>query len=386
MPPLLLDLFAFIAGSIIGSFLNVCIHRLPQGLSIVMPPSHCPSCKTPIGWTDNIPIVSYLLLRGRCRTCALPISPRYPLVEALTGLLSIAVLYRFDLTPIALLYFAFAAALVVITFIDIDHYIIPDAISLPGIGVGLTASFIFGTPPPLDSAIGIVLGGGILFVVAFSYEWLTKTEGMGFGDVKLLAMIGAFLGWRAVPLCLLVASFTGAFLGITAILFLGKDRRFPIPFGPRRPVTVPVFGVGRRNSRKPFLLYWWTRSSFRGSGSPMIRIASNGHFRVQIPQAMHVSSLIAALPVSWSIQMTSVPVRCGGQYEMHSRLQRFGWHRSLNTTAIRMEEIPMPRTPIKVSGRIVRPLRRDPHEIAGRAGSRPAIESRAVTIASYNRL
>lgn len=226
-------IFAFAFGAAIGSFLNVCIYRLPAGLSIVSPGSRCPSCLTPIRPIENIPIVSYIFLRGRCRTCGVHISLRYLVVEALTGLLSVALVLRFGVTPAAILYFAFSAALVVITFIDIDHQIIPDAISLPGIAIGLTSSFVVrDTPSPIDSAIGILVGGGILYAVAIGYEWWTGTEGMGFGDVKLLAMIGAFLGWRAVPVCLLIGSLTGSIVGVGAILALGKDRKFPIPFGP----------------------------------------------------------------------------------------------------------------------------------------------------------
>jgi leader peptidase (prepilin peptidase)/N-methyltransferase len=225
--------FVFVFGAIVGSFLNVCIYRLPKGLSIVEPPSHCFHCQAAIRPLDNIPLLSYVLLRGRCRECGTPFSPRYFLVELLTALLAVALLWRFGLTPALFLYFAFAAALVVVTFIDLDYLIIPDAISLPGIGVGLTASFLIeGTPAPLESAIGVVLGAGILWAVAFAYEKLTGTEGMGFGDVKLLAMIGAFLGWRGVPLCLLIGSLSGSVIGITAMAILGKDRKWEIPFGP----------------------------------------------------------------------------------------------------------------------------------------------------------
>jgi leader peptidase (prepilin peptidase) / N-methyltransferase len=225
--------FAFVFGAVIGSFLNVCIYRLPKGLSIVDPPSHCFHCKTPVRPIDNIPLLSYLLLRGRCHHCGTPFSARYFAVELLTGVIAVALLHHFGVTPTLFLYFAFAAALIVVTFIDVDYLIIPDAISLPGIGVGLTASFLFeGMPTPIESAIGIVLGGGILWAVAFGYEKLTGVEGMGFGDVKLLAMIGAFLGWRGVPLCLLIGSLSGSVIGITAMAILGKNRRWEIPFGP----------------------------------------------------------------------------------------------------------------------------------------------------------
>jgi len=224
---------AFGLGAIVGSFLNVCIHRLPRGESIVRPGSHCPFCGNSIPARDNIPILSYLALRGRCRSCAARISTRYPLVEALTGLLAVGILWRYGWQPVAPLHFAFAAALVVITFIDVDHQIIPDAISLPGIGVGMTASFLVpGTPTPFDAAVGVLLGGGILYGVAIAYQRWTGIEGMGLGDVKLLAMIGAFLGWRGVPLCLLIASLTGSLVGLAIAVGLRKGRRYPIPFGP----------------------------------------------------------------------------------------------------------------------------------------------------------
>jgi leader peptidase (prepilin peptidase)/N-methyltransferase len=230
---IVLYFFAFVFGAIVGSFLNVCIYRLPQGLSIVEPPSHCFHCKEPIAWTDNIPLLSYLVLRGRCRHCGTSYSPRYFLVELLTGVLAVAVLWRFGLTPALVLYFVFVAALVVVTFIDVDHLIIPDAISLPSIGVGLTASFfVEGTPTPFESALGIVIGGGIVWAIATGYQKLTGIEGIGFGNVKLLAMIGAFLGWRGVPLCLLIGSLSGWVIGVRAMAILGKNRRWEIPSAP----------------------------------------------------------------------------------------------------------------------------------------------------------
>lgn len=234
MDSLIQFVFAFAFGAVVGSFLNVCIYRLPKGLSIVEPPSHCFACETPISPIDNIPLVSYLILGGRCRHCGAAYSARYFCVELLTAVVAVALLWHFGVTPALFLYFAFAAALIVVTFIDIDHLIIPDAISLPGIGVGLTASLLRldGTPTPIESAIGIIVGGGVLWAVAFGYEKLTGIEGMGFGDVKLLAMIGAFLGWRGVPLCLLIGSLSGSVIGITAMAILGKNRRWEIPFGP----------------------------------------------------------------------------------------------------------------------------------------------------------
>jgi len=228
----MIELVLFVLGSMIGSFLNVCIHRIPAGQSIAFPASHCPHCETPIRPWDNIPILSYALLRGRCRACGTNIPFRYPLVEAITGLAAVASYLAFGPQPHALLAFAFLSALIVITFIDIDHQIIPDVISLPGIVVGIAAAFVPGNLEWTDSVLGVLIGGGILFAIAEGYFRLTGREGMGGGDVKLLAMIGAFLGWRAIPVTLMVASLTGTALGLVMMLRMGEGRQMAIPFGP----------------------------------------------------------------------------------------------------------------------------------------------------------
>lgn len=225
-------LAVFVFGAMVGSFLNVCIYRLPLRLSIVLPRSHCPACETPIRAYDNVPILSYLLLRGRCRACGQAISARYPLIEALTGVTAVAAVLHFGWQPQLVVAFAFLCALIVVTFVDIDHQIIPDPVSLPGIAVGLTASAVTGQPGWRASLVGILIGGGILWAVAEGYQRLTGREGMGGGDVKLLAMIGAFLGWRAVPVTLLIGSLTGTVVGLALILFQSRDSRTPIPFGP----------------------------------------------------------------------------------------------------------------------------------------------------------
>ncbi len=225
-------LFTFCFGAVVGSFLNVCIWRLPAGESIVRPRSRCPGCSTPIRSFDNIPIISYLLLRGRCRSCGRAISPRYPLVELLMGTLLVVLAYRYDVSPALAVGGAFVAALIVVSFIDLDHQIIPDVISLPGIGVGLLISLLGYGPPLVDSVLGVLCGGGILYAVAFGYQALTGREGMGGGDIKLLAMIGAFLGWRGVLVTLILGSFGGAVVGVTLMIARGADTRLPIPFGP----------------------------------------------------------------------------------------------------------------------------------------------------------
>ncbi len=226
-------IFAFAFGAAMGSFANVLIYRLPTGLSIVSPGSRCPSCSAQIRWFDNIPIVSYFILGGRCRACRTTISLRYPLVEALSGLLFAAVVFRVGIQPATAALALFAWALVVITFIDLDHRIIPDVISLPGTMLGLAFSFVPGFPRPVDSAVGVAIGAGFLFLVLYAYEKIMGEEGMGLGDVKLLAMIGAFLGWQALPVTILVSSLTGSLVGVGYALIKGESvRKFPVPFGP----------------------------------------------------------------------------------------------------------------------------------------------------------
>ena len=215
----------------VGSFANVCILRLPARESIVTPRSRCPRCKTPIAWYDNIPIVSWFVLRGRCRKCEQPISFRYVVVELVTALAAVAVYLRVGFGFEWFVLFAFVAALVIITVIDLDHRIIPDVISLPGIVIGFLLSFR-GNPGAVSSGIGILVGGGILFAIAWGYEAATSREGMGGGDIKLLGMIGAFLGWPSVPFTLLVSSLTGSVVGVSLMWWTGSDTKYAIPFGP----------------------------------------------------------------------------------------------------------------------------------------------------------
>jgi len=228
----MLSIVSIILGAMVGSFLNVCIYRLPKEESIIWPRSHCPTCKKMIRFYDNIPLISYLLLRGRCRYCKGPISLQYPLVEGITALSSLFLIIKFGPSLSYLFYFAFVAALIAITVIDLYHQIIPDGISLPGIGVGLLASLVIPQITFFNSLMGILLGGGSLFLVATLYEWIFKREGMGGGDVKLLAMIGAFLGWKAVILTILLSSLIGSITGILIMILKGKDFKYAIPFGP----------------------------------------------------------------------------------------------------------------------------------------------------------
>lgn len=228
----MLEAFSVLFGAVIGSFLNVCIYRLPKDESVVTPGSHCPGCQNPIGWYDNLPVVSYLLLGARCRHCGQHISVQYPLVEAITALLSLFLFLRFGPSLSYAVYLSFTAALIVITVIDLYHQIIPDVISIPGILAGLLGSWVLPHTSVLNGLLGVLLGGGSLFFVATVYQWLFKREGMGGGDVKLLAMIGAFLGWKAVILTILLSSLIGSVVGITIIVWKGRSFKYAIPFGP----------------------------------------------------------------------------------------------------------------------------------------------------------
>ncbi len=232
MTSLLLNLYVILLGLCIGSFLNVCIYRLPSERSIVHPASACPACGTPLRWYDNIPVISYLLLRGRCRACKAGISFRYPMVEMLSALFALAVFLRFGPRAESLVFFVFIAALLVITFIDIDHRIIPDVISLPGIPIGFAASFLLPQVSWHASLLGILIGGGSLFAIAWGYRLLTGKDGMGGGDIKLLAMIGAFIGWHGVLFTIMAASFTGTLAGLLVMIKNRKNMKLAVPFGP----------------------------------------------------------------------------------------------------------------------------------------------------------
>ena len=233
---LLLAAFAF--GLILGSFLNVCIFRLPYEESIVKPRSHCRGCGAQISWYDNIPLFSYLWLKGACRYCHESIPLQYPLVEAVTGVLSAGTLYKFGYSTSYLLYFLLLVApLIVIAFIDLGHRIIPNVISIPGIGAGILTTSLLGPGlHPVDrllfSLIGIATGGGALFLVSWLYEKLRGQEGIGMGDVKLAAMFGAFFGWKGVFVILMLSSLLGSLVGIFLMVVLKKGLKYAVPFGP----------------------------------------------------------------------------------------------------------------------------------------------------------
>ncbi len=235
-----LYLFVFVLGSVVGSFLNVCIYRIPRNLSVVFPSSRCPSCSNPIRFFDNVPVISYIVLRGKCRYCREKIPLRYPLVEAMNAFFYAALLWRFGPGWNFLIYCILVSSFIVITFIDLDFQIIPDRITLVGIPAGLVAgSFLLPDPFMRGNVLGyrasfIGASSGFLFyyLVAYLSLKLLKKEGMGGGDIKMMTMVGAFLGWKSVILTTFLGSLTGSLAGISLMLFSGKGRGALIPFGP----------------------------------------------------------------------------------------------------------------------------------------------------------
>ncbi|MEW6107638.1 MAG: prepilin peptidase [Nitrospirota bacterium] len=227
-------------GSVIGSFLNVCIYRMPRNMSIIFPSSRCISCNNPIRVRDNIPVISYIFLGGRCRYCREKISIRYPLVEALNALLYVIVYWRYGLGWNFIVYCILISSLVVITFIDLEFQIIPDRITLAGIPAGIMAGSLL-LPDPFmrasglgfkSSITGAVTGFSLYYIIAYLSLKLLKKEGMGGGDIKLMAMIGAFLGWKSVVLTTFLGSLAGSAAGISLMVFRGKGKGTLIPFGP----------------------------------------------------------------------------------------------------------------------------------------------------------
>ena len=222
----MLSFLTFFLGMVLGSFSNVCIYRLPRGESIIHPPSHCPRCKTPIKPWHNIPILSFILLRGRCAYCGSPISPRYPLVELLSGFIYLFLFRHFGLSLGSIIYALFSSALLVVFFYDLEHKLIPDVITLPGMAVGMVTS-LFLSPSFLDCLSGLIIGGGIFYLIALIWK-----GGMGGGDVKLGAMAGSFLGWEKTLVAIFIAFVAAALVGMALILLGKKRRKDIIPFGP----------------------------------------------------------------------------------------------------------------------------------------------------------
>jgi leader peptidase (prepilin peptidase)/N-methyltransferase len=226
------EITACLLGLVVGSFANVCVHRLPRGESIVSPPSRCPACGARIGPRDNLPLVGWLLLRGRCRACRAPISWRYPALEGANGLLWLALASLHGPRVRTFVEMALVSALLVLSLIDLDHQLLPDVITLPGTALGLAGSFLPGSPLRPLEAIGAALGGWLAFAaVAKAYEKTRGVEGLGQGDWKLAALLGAFLGWQKLLLTVLLASMAGTLVGLVAIGLRGRDLRYALPFG-----------------------------------------------------------------------------------------------------------------------------------------------------------
>jgi leader peptidase (prepilin peptidase)/N-methyltransferase len=223
-------LAAALFGLIVGSFLNVVIYRLPLGQSLASPPSRCRKCGYSLRWFDNIPVLSWVFLRGRCRKCGVGVSWQYPLVELITSVLFVLVVWLTPMGPLVASRLLLVCILIALFGIDLEHQILPNSITLPGIAVGLVFSLI--APPGIkDALIGALIGGGILYAIAGAYYLWRREEGMGMGDVKMLAMIGAFLGWKAVLVTLVLASFSGAFVGLGMMAVQRGGMKYALPFG-----------------------------------------------------------------------------------------------------------------------------------------------------------
>jgi leader peptidase (prepilin peptidase) / N-methyltransferase len=238
-------------GAVVGSFLNVCIYRLPLEKSIVWPSSACPHCSRELSWYENIPVLSYLALRGRCRTCAGSISIRYPLVEALTAAMFALAWWHYGPGPLLAARLVLGCALIVLFAIDLEHHLLPNAITLPLIVVGFLFSF-FTEPGWASSLIGILVGGGVLFAIAEIYFRVRHEHGLGMGDVKMLAMVGAFLGWPLTLLTLMLASLSGTVIGLGLIVTKRGGMKDALPFG-----TFIALGAAAAATVGPRLLTWY---------------------------------------------------------------------------------------------------------------------------------
>jgi leader peptidase (prepilin peptidase)/N-methyltransferase len=247
-------LFAGLVGAVIGSFLNVCIYRLPRGRSVVWPASACPSCRRPLAWYENVPVVSWLVLLGHCRTCQAAITSRYPLVEALTGAMFAAAWWYYGPGWVLVSRLILGCALIVLFAIDLEHQLLPNLITVPGIVVGFALSFLTGVGW-VSSLIGIAIGGGLLFAIAEAYYRVRGEEGLGMGDVKMLAMIGAFLGWPATLMTLMMGSIAGSIVGMLIIALRRGDMKYALPFG-----TFLAMGAALSATIGPNLLRWYLGS------------------------------------------------------------------------------------------------------------------------------
>lgn len=247
VPPLVAATF----GALIGSFLNVCVYRLPRHTSIVWPASACPGCARELSWYENIPILSFLALRGRCRTCGITIGWRYPLIEALTAVMFGAAFWYYGPGPLLASRLVLGCALIVLFAIDLEHHLLPNVITLPGIIVGFVFSFLT-EPGWVASLLGIAVGGGILWAIAEAYYRIRHEDGLGMGDVKMLAMVGAFLGWKLTILTLMAASFSGTLIGLALIATSRGGMKSALPFG-----TFLALGAAAAATVGPNLLDWY---------------------------------------------------------------------------------------------------------------------------------
>lgn len=232
MTPDFMAIVVVIFGLCIGSFINVCIYRIPLDQSIVSPGSKCPQCETPIRFYDNLPVISYLWLRGKCRYCGNRISARYPMVEILSGAFAFLFLQKYGISIEGFIWYGFTTILLLVTYIDLDHQIIPNVITLPGIPIAFLSALFLPQITWLDSVMGILIGGGSLYLIAFLYFKIMKNEGMGIGDSKLLAMIGAMIGWKGVFFTIFTASLVGTVSGILVMIHKKGTLKLAIPFGP----------------------------------------------------------------------------------------------------------------------------------------------------------
>ncbi len=250
---------ALLLGLVVGSFANVCIYRLPRRESVVTPPSRCPSCGSLIRARDNVPVLGWLLLRGRCRACRAPISPRYPAVEAANGLLWLALAVVRGPQAQTFVEMALVTALLVLSFIDLEHQILPDVITLPGVAAGLAASFLPGSHVRPLGALLAAAGGWLAFAaVAKAYQRVRGVEGLGQGDWKLAAMLGAFLGWQPMLLTVLIATLAGTLVGLGAVALRGRDMRHALPLG----TFLGAAGIAVVFVGEPILS--WYQGLFRG--------------------------------------------------------------------------------------------------------------------------
>jgi leader peptidase (prepilin peptidase)/N-methyltransferase len=251
LPPAVAIAIVTAFGAIVGSFLNVCVYRLPLQKSIVWPASACTTCNRELLWYENIPVVSWLALRGRCRTCRTRISVQYPLVEAITAAMFGLAWWYYGPGPLLASRLIFGCALIVLFAIDLEHHLLPNVITVPGIAIGFVFS-LFTEPGWEASLIGLVAGGGALYAVAEVYYRVRHEEGLGMGDVKMLAMIGAFLGWKLALLTLMLASFAGTIIGLLLIVTKRGGMKYALPFG-----TFLALGAAAAASVGPNLLDWY---------------------------------------------------------------------------------------------------------------------------------